>query len=74
MGLRKQTNVTLPLDIAEKMERFAQIFHKGEFAPVARTLIEEALGKIQSTQDYLAALERQAQLETKVVKIKRGKG
>lgn len=61
MSVRRQTNVTLPLETAEKMDRFARIFHRGEFAPVARVLIEEALEHIRSESDYLEALKRIAE-------------
>lgn len=58
MSVRRQTNVTLSLETAEKLDRFARTFHRGEFAPVARVLIEEALERVRSEADYLAALRR----------------
>jgi spermidine synthase len=57
LSLRRQTNVSLSLAVAEKMERFAKIFHRGEFAPVARVLIEEALRHVATEADYLDALK-----------------
>jgi hypothetical protein len=60
LSLRRQTNVSLPTAIAEKMDRFAKIFHRGEFAPVARVLIEEALRHIATETEYLEALKRSA--------------
>ena len=60
LSLRRQTNVSLSTAIAEKMDRFAKIFHRGEFAPVARVLIEEALRHIATEAEYLEALKRSA--------------
>jgi hypothetical protein len=60
LSIRHQTNVSLSPAIAEKMERFAKIFHRGEFAPVARVLIEEALRHIATEDDYLQAMKRSA--------------
>ena len=60
LSLRRQTNVSLSLAIAEKMDRFAKIFHRGEFAPVARVLIEEALRRVATEVEYLEALKRSA--------------
>jgi hypothetical protein len=60
LSLRRQTNVSLSLAVAEKMDRFAKIFHRGEFAPVARVLIEEALRHVATETEYLEALKRSA--------------
>ena len=60
LSLRRQTNVSLSLTVAEKIDRFARIFHRGEFAPVARVLIEEALRHITTEAEYLEALKRSA--------------
>jgi hypothetical protein len=60
LSLRRQTNVSLSLAVAEKMDRFAKIFHRGEFAPVARVLIEEALRHVSTESEYLEALKRSA--------------
>jgi hypothetical protein len=60
LSLRRQTNVSLSLAVAEKLDRFAKIFHRGEFAPVARVLIEEALRHIATETEYLEALKRSA--------------
>jgi len=60
LSIRHQTNVSLSPAIAEKMDRFAKIFHRGEFAPVARVLIEEALRHIATEDEYLQALKRSA--------------
>jgi hypothetical protein len=60
VSLRRQTNVSLSLVVAEKMDRFAKIFHRGEFAPVARVLIEEALRHVTTETEYLEALKRSA--------------
>lgn len=61
MTLRRQTNVSLTPEMAEVMERFARVFHRGEFAPVARLLIEEGLRHIRTKEDYLAALDRETE-------------
>jgi hypothetical protein len=42
------------------MERFAKVFHRGELAPVARVLIEEALRHVATETEYLEALKRSA--------------
>lgn len=60
LSLRRQTNVSLSLPVAEKMDRFARIFHRSEFAPVARVLIEEALRHVTTEAEYLEALKRSA--------------
>lgn len=60
LSLRRQTNVSLSLAVAEKMDRFARIFHRSEFAPVARVLIEEALRHVTTEAEYLEALKRSA--------------
>jgi len=60
LSIRHQTNVSLSPAIAEKMDRFSKIFHRGEFAPVARVLIEEALRHIVTEDEYLQALKRSA--------------
>ena len=57
---RRQTNVSLSPAVAERIDRFAKIFHRGEFAPVARVLIEEALRHIGTEAEYLEALKRSA--------------
>lgn len=58
MSVRRQTNVTLSPEMAEKIERFAERFHRGEFAAAARVLIEEGLEHIRTEQDYLKAFQR----------------
>jgi hypothetical protein len=60
LSLRRQTNVSLSLAVAERMDRFARVFHRGEFAPVARVLIEEALRHITTEAEYVEALKRSA--------------
>ena len=60
LGVRRQTNVSLSLTVAEKMDRFAKVFHRGELAPVGRVLIEEALRHIATEAEYLEALKRSA--------------
>lgn len=60
LSIRRQTNVSLSLAVAEKMDRFAKIFHRGEFAPVARVLIEEALRHVSTEAEYLESLKRSA--------------
>ena len=60
MSVRRQTNVSLSLPVAEKMDRFAKVFHRGELAPVGRVLIEEALRHVATEAEYLEALKRSA--------------
>jgi|HubBroStandDraft_4_1064222.scaffolds.fasta_scaffold932217_2 hypothetical protein len=60
LSLRRQTNVSLSTAIAEKMDGFAKVFHRGEFAPVARVLIEEGLRHVATEAEYLQALKRSA--------------
>jgi hypothetical protein len=60
LSIRRQTNVSLSPAVAEKIDRFAKVFHRGEFAPVARVLIEEALRHISTETEYLEALKRSA--------------
>lgn len=68
MSLRRQTNVSLSLDVAEKIDRLAERYHRGEFAAVARVLIEEALEHVRTEQDYLRALQRSSMKSKKSTK------